>query len=222
MKQLNFKKLKSLLPKNPGILGKSEYFNSAVLVPIVKRNGEYNLLFEKRSAHIRQGSEICFPGGEYSPETDDSLEKTAIRETIEELRLKEDQIKIIGNLDIMVGSMGVTIDPFVAELLIDAPDELDFDKNEVEKVFTIPIDFFVNNEPEEYFLRTEVHPFYTNEEGEKVHLFPVEELNLPPKYLSPWSFKKHKVYAWRTSEGTIWGMTAVLIRETIRLIKQTL
>lgn len=222
MKQLNLDKLKNILPEIPGILRKDEYFNSAVLVPIVKSNGEYNLLFQKRSAHIRQGGEVCFPGGEYSPEHDNSFEDTAIRETIEELGLKREQIKLIGKLDVMVGSMGVTIDPFVAELVIDSLDNLNIDKNEVEKVFLIPIDYFIKTEPEEYFLRTEIHPFYTTETGEKIHLFPVEELELPPRYLSPWLSNKHKVYAWRTPEGTIWGMTAVLIRETIRLIRQTL
>ena len=61
MKNIDFEKLISVLPKYPGVLGKEEYFNSAVLIPLVLINKEYNFLFEKRAASIRQGGEICFP-----------------------------------------------------------------------------------------------------------------------------------------------------------------
>ena len=79
-----FKSLISNLPKYPGILGKDAFFNSAVLIPFVTINNELSLLFEKRAANIRQGGEICFPGGEFDASEDDSFEQTAIRETEEE------------------------------------------------------------------------------------------------------------------------------------------
>ena len=65
----------------------------------------------------------------------------------------------------------------------------------------------------------EVHPYYTNMNGEKIDLFPAKELDLPEKYLAPWTAGKHKVFAWRTKEGTIWGITAALIFEVISKIK---
>src|ERR1017187_9298541 len=111
MRTIDFDKLKHVLPKIPGILRKKEYFNAAVLIPLVWHNEEYNFLFEKRVAKIRQGSEICFPGGEYDPDIDKSLLETAIRETREELGIKREKIKVIGKMDILVGNMGVTVDP---------------------------------------------------------------------------------------------------------------
>ena len=36
---------------------------SAVLVPLVEKDGVWHLLYEVRSSTIRQGGEVCFPGG---------------------------------------------------------------------------------------------------------------------------------------------------------------
>jgi len=219
MRTIDFDKLKQVLPKIPGILRKKEYFNAAVLIPLVWYNEEYHFLFEKRGAKIRQGSEICFPGGEFDAGSDKSLLETAIRETMEELGVKKDKIKVIGKIDILVGNMGVTVDPFLAEIKINNIDELSPDKDEVEKVFLIPVSYFYGTPPETYYLKLEVHPFYTNINGEKIDLFPAKELDLPEKYLAPWTAGKHKVFAWRTKEGTIWGITAALINEVITKIK---
>jgi len=57
--------LQQRLPQWPGILGREKYHSSAILVPLVTINGEEQLLFEKRAPHIKQGSEICFPGGHF-------------------------------------------------------------------------------------------------------------------------------------------------------------
>jgi peroxisomal coenzyme A diphosphatase NUDT7 len=219
MRIINFEKLKQVLPRIPGILRKKEYFNAGVLIPLVWYNEEYHFLFEKRGAKIRQGSEICFPGGEYDPSSDKSLLETAIRETREELGVKKVNIKVIGKVDILVGNMGVTVDPFIAEIKINNIDELNPDKDEVEKVFLIPVSYFYETPPETYFLKLEVHPYYTTMNGEKIDLFPAKELDLPEKYLAPWTAGKHKVFAWRTKEGTIWGITAALIFEVIAKIK---
>lgn len=219
MKNIDFEKLKNVLPKKPGILRKKEYFNAAVLIPLVLYNEEYYFLFEKRGAKIRQGSEICFPGGEYDPDSDKSLLETAIRETIEELGIKRGKIKVIGKVDILVGNMGVTVDPFLSVIKINNIEELKPDKDEVEKIFLLPVSYFYETPPETYYLKLEVHPYYTTMNGEKIDLFPAKELDLPERYLAPWTAGKHKVYAWRTKEGTIWGMTAALIYEVINKIK---
>ena len=164
--------LSGKLPQTPGILGKEEYFNSAVLIPLILINDEYYFLFEKRSASIRQGGEICFPGGEFDKGLDKNYRETAVRETEEELGIKREQINILGCLDTFIGPMGVTVDSFVAVIDVDDINNLNFDKDEVEKIFTIPVSFFKNNPPAEYEIRMEMHPYYVNEKGEKVDLFP--------------------------------------------------
>ena len=45
----------------PTLMG--ERGGSAVLVPLVRQDGEYCLLYEIRSANVRQPGEVCFPGG---------------------------------------------------------------------------------------------------------------------------------------------------------------
>jgi len=212
-------KLEKNLSEFPGLLGKEEYFNSAVLIPLVKKGNEFHLLFEKRAAKIRQGGEVCFPGGEFDKEKDKDFKETAIRETEEELGISREKIKINGCLGTFIGPMGVTVDAFIA--VIDQTDieNINIDKNEVEKTFTIPVSFFVDNPPDEYHYRLELHPFYLDSQGEKVELFPVEQLGLPSKYSKPRTGKNHKVYIYKTGPDIVWGITAALIRELVKKLK---
>jgi 8-oxo-dGTP pyrophosphatase MutT (NUDIX family) len=219
MKIFDLVKLKQVLPSNPGILHKDEYFNSAVLIPLVEINEECHFLFEKRSAEIRQGGEICFPGGEYDPENDKSFEETAVRETIEELRIKRENIKIIGAIDTLIGPMGVTVDSFIAEIKIINPSDLQIDKSEVEKVFTVPVSFFIENPPEIFHVHLEVHPSFIDEHGNKVELLPVKELKLPDKYANPWGGRKRNVFVYNVKGEIIWGITAALVYEVVEKIK---
>ena len=211
--------LKIKLPAVPGILGKEEYFNAAVLIPLVMINGEYNFLFEKRAAHIRQGGEICFPGGEFDTGIDSSYRDTAIRETIEELGIRKEDISIHGILDTLIGPMGVTVDSFIGTLNITGITALNFDREEVEKIFTIPVSFFMENEPEIYHTRMEINPTDIDKNGEKIFILPARELQLPERYSNIWRGRKHKVYVYKTTEGVIWGITAALINDIIKKLK---
>ena len=222
MKNIDFEKLISVLPKYPGVLGKEEYFNSAVLIPLVLINKEYNFLFEKRAASIRQGGEICFPGGEIDFNNDKSFEETAIRETVEELGITKDNIEKVGFLDTFVGPMGVTVDSLVAKLTAADFGKLNFDENEVEKVFTAPVSFFMENPPRVYEMRQELQAFYFNDKGERIDLLPVKQLGLPERYSKPRQGKKHKVYVFNYDGEIIWGITAALIMEFISKIKSIL
>jgi len=209
-------RLKSNLPKVPGILDKNKYFNSAVLIPLIFIKNEYYFLFEKRSAHIRQGSEISFPGGEFDESIDSSYLDTAVREAIEETGVKKSEIEILGQLDTFIGPMGVTVDPFIAVLNIDDPDKLNFDKNEVEKIFTVPVSYFINNQPEQYYVRMQFNPEDVDENGKTFISFPAEKLGIPSRYSKIWRGRKHELFVYKVSGETIWGITSQLIREVIR------
>jgi peroxisomal coenzyme A diphosphatase NUDT7 len=220
MVKADLKKLKKNLPKNPGILRKEEYFNSAVIIPLVNIENEYHFLFEKRAAEIRQGGEICFPGGEFDKD-DKSFKETAIREAMEELGIERNKINILGALDTFIGPMGVTVDSFIAELKIKNLSELKIDKKEVEKIFTIPVSFFQNNPPEIYHVRMEFHSSFIDQDGISVELFPVKKLNLPKRYHAPWGGIKHKVLVYKTENEIIWGITAALVHEAAMRIKDS-
>ena len=64
---------------------------NAVLIPLVEKEGEWSILFEVRQTGIRQGGEICFPGGRI--EEHETVEEAAVRETSEELLISPEKIE---------------------------------------------------------------------------------------------------------------------------------
>ena len=221
MNNLTLENITLALTNSPEILGKDKYFNSAVLVPLVEIDNKFHFLFEKRADHIRQGGEVSFPGGEFDLKKDQGLRHTAIRETTEELGLPSDKIKIIGKVGTLVAPMGVTVDAFVGLISIKSLDELTIDKNEVEKVFLVPVDHFLKQKPEEYTVKLEVHPSYTDENGKKVELLPVQKLGLPARYSKPWKNGFHRVFVYNSNEEVIWGITAEIVFELCRMINSS-
>jgi 8-oxo-dGTP pyrophosphatase MutT (NUDIX family) len=216
MPQELINKLISNLPKYPGILGKDEFFNSAVLIPFITIDNELSLLFEKRAADIRQGGEICFPGGEFDPAEDNSFKDTAVRETEEEIGIPHDKIKILGRLDTMIGPRGVTIDPYIGEVDIKELSECKIDKTEVEKVFTVPLSFFIDNEPQRFkAVSNTSHKFY-NEDGEEEQLIPEVQNNSDRTYRE----SSRNVLVYKTDTEVIWGLTARMIYEVVKMIRK--
>lgn len=201
------------------ILPEGDYIESAVLMTMVEVKEELHFLFEKRAKNIQQGGEISFPGGKIDKE-DKSPEDTAVRETIEELGVNPDTVKVDFKLGYLISPRGVIVHAYVGRLIIDDLEKIAFDKNEVEKIFTIPVSFFEKNPPKEYKLRAEIKPYTYNKNGEKVDLFPAEKLKLPKRYWGKWSVTEHCVLVYPTEDEIVWGLTAKLINEFINLIKK--
>jgi 8-oxo-dGTP pyrophosphatase MutT (NUDIX family) len=218
---LNKKKIKLLenvLANQPSVLAKDKYFNSAVLVPLLFINDECHFLFEKRAGNIRQGGEVSFPGGEIDKELDKKFKDTAIRETTEELGVATDQVEIIGGMGTLIAPMGITVDPFVGLLKINSIDDLNIDLKEVEKVFTIPVSYFLENKPDTYYINVQAHPYDVDDEGNKIELLPVKKLGLPNRYADPWRKARHRVFVYNTPCEIVWGITAEIVYEFCKLI----
>ena len=200
---------------NDTIIGKSyKYLSTAVLIPIIRINGETHLLFEERNADIVQGSEICFPGGRFDEVKDRSLKETAIRESCEELGISRNKIRVIGKLGTLIAPVGVLVEAYIGSIKkIGNMNELAINRAEVEKVFTVPLSWFSKNPPKEHYLNVEVHPFRYNDNMEKEHLLPVRDYALPARYEQPWSGRKHPVFVYNGEHGVIWGITAELVKE---------
>lgn len=177
---------------------------SAVLIPLVERSGTLHLLFEVRSAAIRQGGEVCFPGG--LVEAGERPEQAAVRETCEELLVEPSQVRVLapmfqterGDLRIMsyLGTVSGYADSF-------SPDE-------VSRIFLLPLDWFLQNEPEIHTGRLEVRP----DEG-----FPYDLIPGGRDY--PFAAGTRRFYFYRTPHGVIWGLTAAILYHTIQLLKNT-
>ena len=175
---------------------------SAVLLPLVCKDDGWHILFEKRaSTLVRQPGEICFPGG--MVEEGESFRETAFRETMEELLIREDQIEIIAALDPVMGPSGASIWPFAAVL---RDYEGSFSRDEVEEVFTVPLQWFLDHEPEKHMTELATIP------GKD---FPYELIPGGENY--PWRRKKNAIVFYRTRGGILWGITARMTYDFIRL-----
>lgn len=216
MNKKQLKEFKKNFPKTPGILGRDRYFNSAVLIPLIFRHGEYYLLFQKRAAHIRQGGDICFPGGGFEEEHDKTFLDTALRETHEEIGIKPEDVNVVGQLDTMVAPIGAIIEIFVG-IIDEEVLKRDLTLNEeVEKVLLIPMSQLKEHPAKEYTLRQMVKPSYIDDEGKEQIIFPAKKLGLSPRYEKPWGHKNHKVWVYKISNEIIWGVTAVIINDVLR------
>ena len=95
--------------RTPGLLGaRHEY---AVLCPFLETPEGLHLLFEVRAQGLRQGGEVCFPGGRLEP--GETPETCALRETEEELSIPRDQVELLGPMDFLCSQGGFLMRPFV-------------------------------------------------------------------------------------------------------------
>lgn len=219
MSSFNYSGLIKKLPDGNGILGRERYFNSVVFVPFLEIDGEWHLLFQQRSSNIRQPDEVSFPGGGFSRKKDRSCMDTAVRETIEELGISRELISVEGRLNSIVAAMGVVIDIFVGRITDSDINSYRINKDEVASIFTVPFRWFIENECETYNVRLEIQPYIKNGSGETEIIFPAKELGLPERYHEPWGGIMHEVYVWRTEHGVIWGLTAQIVKELVRIAK---
>jgi len=181
--------------RRPTIVDESAYIISAVLLPLVNEGGSDYVLFEVRSKDLnRQPGEICFPGGKVeNGERPDPL-VAAVRETCEELGITGREIEVLGPLDIMVTPLGAMVYPFVGRVNIS---HLRPNPREVERVFLVPIDFFLETPP--FVTYVEVATRYDRD-------FPLEKV--PPIYKEGWQVRtSYPMYFYQYEDYFIWGLT---------------
>lgn len=112
--------------------------SAAVLVPIYEKDGQYYILFIKRTEWVeKHKGEISFPGGTYEAQ-DKTLLDTALRESAEEINLKPDDVEILGELDDVVSvQTNYLINPFLA--FIPHPYKFKVDGKETEEIIEAPV-----------------------------------------------------------------------------------
>jgi 8-oxo-dGTP pyrophosphatase MutT (NUDIX family) len=111
---------------------------SAVLVPLYKKDGQYHILFIKRTETVKEHKgQISFPGGTREEE-DGTLLDTALREYAEETGLRAEDVEVLGELDDEVtATSNYIVSPFVA--VIPRPYQFEVSEEEVDEIIEVPI-----------------------------------------------------------------------------------
>lgn len=180
--------------------------NYAVLMPLIIIDEEWHVLFEVRSEKLdRQPNEISFPGGKV--EKKEIFKEGAIRETCEELNIEPNNITLLGELDYIV-STNSCVYGFVGILENLDADNIRYNEDEVDHIFTVPLNFFINNEPETH---------YTNLEVNVDEDFPYHMIQNGKEY--NWHKRKQPVHFYVYGDYVIWGMTARFIKNFVNILK---
>lgn len=116
------------------------FAQAAVLVPVQARpEGLYVLLTRRPETMRSHPGQISFPGGRVD-DTDISRTATALREAFEEVGLRPDEVRVLGELDEAPTLSWFVIRPVVA--LVPYPARLTVSQREVEEVLELPLSAF--------------------------------------------------------------------------------
>lgn len=110
---------------------------AAVLLPLIDWDGEWHLLFTRRTDVVEHHKgQVSFPGGATDPE-DVSAEHTALREAEEEIGLGPADVRVLGQMGEYLTVTNFRVTPVVG--VIPWPYCFKIHTLEVGRVFTIPL-----------------------------------------------------------------------------------
>ena len=188
-----------------GINGINRFYS--VLIPIVEVDGEMHILYEVRSPKIStQPNEVGFPGGRMEP--GETSEEAAIRETCEEIGICGEKVEILGQCDKMVTLANFTIDAYVGYIKDFDMSQLRLSENEVGEVFTVPLEFFMENDPE-------VYEFTIEQKVDKSFSF--EKANISKDYKFFGAVNEVLIYSYKSR--AIWGLTGRITRNLAEILR---
>ena len=206
MKKITLNEVENIFEgRTPGAAGKHSYFS--VLVPLVEKEDGLHLVFELRAAHMkRQPGEVCFPGGKVEP--GESFQECAVRETVEELGIREDDIRIINQMDVMHTYSNFTLFPYLGIIKAEALERLNCNPDEVEEIFTVPVDHLLNNEP--FLYKMQIKPQIKED-------FPYEKIRFPKTY--KWRVGSNDIPIYEYENRIIWGLTGRVTMNLMQVLK---
>jgi len=112
---------------------------AAVLIPLFWQDGEWNVLFTRRSEGVNDHKgQVSFPGGAIEV-GDKNVYQAALREAYEEIGIQREDVEILGRLKDYQTISDFVISPIVAR--INWPLEIQTNPEEVDRVFSVPLNF---------------------------------------------------------------------------------
>jgi 8-oxo-dGTP pyrophosphatase MutT (NUDIX family) len=110
---------------------------AAVLVPLLRQDGEWHLLFTRRTDKVESHkNQVSFPGGACD-EGETTPEQTALREAQEEIGVDPNQVRLLGGLNTMLTITSYLVTPIVG--VIPWPTVFRPAQAEVARIFTMPL-----------------------------------------------------------------------------------
>ena len=110
---------------------------AAVLVPLLRFDGEWHLLFTRRTDRVESHKgQVSFPGGACDA-GETTPEQTALREAEEEIGMNPSDVRVLGRLATMATISSFKVTPVVG--VIAWPYVFRPEQNEVARVFTMPL-----------------------------------------------------------------------------------
>ncbi len=136
-KRLKDKRSSGLVERFPLEMLGGEPKPAAVLIPFLKQDDAWHVLFTRRTDTLPEHSgQVAFPGGRADP-GDSTPEVTALREAKEEIGLNPTDVRLLGRLDPLVTISNYRLTPVVG--VIPWPYAIRLAQQEVSRVFTIPL-----------------------------------------------------------------------------------
>lgn len=125
-----------------GINAQVKRVPAAVLVPLIERDGAFDVLLTLRPTGMKKhAGQVAFPGGRMEPGDRDAI-ACALREAEEEVGLPGAGVEILGTLDPYLTITGYEVTPVVGAVA--GPVTFKPDPVEVADVFEVPLAFLLD------------------------------------------------------------------------------
>lgn len=178
---------------------------AAVMILLQVIDEEVYIIFQVRAKKLNhQPGDICLPGGKV--EGVETFKEAAIRETMEEMNIKKEEFKVLGEMDYFISPYNMLIRPYIAKINTNS---INYNKSEVDHIFKVPLKFFIDTEPLLY--KMDIGPINQNE-------FPFHLINGGKDYKFSKGTLDEYFYQW--NNYVIWGFTAHIIKSFIDIIKE--
>jgi len=118
---------------------------AAVLIAITEGPSNPEIIFTRRADHLNSHSgQVSFPGGRWEPD-DTDLQRTALRESFEEVALAPELVTIKGCIGSRISVNDLNVQPYIG--LVPHSVCLTPNPDEIADIFRVPVGFFRDTKP---------------------------------------------------------------------------